>query len=311
MPGFAGAIPALVNDLDLEVVAPDGRIYRGNQFNEGESVPDPPASDNINNVEGVFLSAPQPGEYLVRVRARNVVEDARVDTPGVDQDFALVVSGDLPLPGAGVLFFDKGAYRAPDVIRAKLIDPDLAGQLSITITITSSTETNGEPLTLTASGPLGVFTNNISVVTGSAAPDGQLQVAHGDTIEASYQDASPTSARTATARADLVPPVLMNVSVTNRFGKMVVSWDTDEPATAIVRYGTNAPFSFAVTNTILEQAHQLDLGNLVAGTTYQFFVVSADEAGNVATNDNISRLFSFVAVPARTLLAILCAFPSK
>ena len=95
VPGFSGAIPALVNDLDLELVAPDGRIYRGNQFEEGESVPDAPTSDNINNVEGVYLSVPQPGEYLVRVRARNVVEDARLDTPEVDQDFALVVSGDL------------------------------------------------------------------------------------------------------------------------------------------------------------------------------------------------------------------------
>jgi len=31
-PGFPGALPALVNDLDLEVVGPNGLIYRGNQF---------------------------------------------------------------------------------------------------------------------------------------------------------------------------------------------------------------------------------------------------------------------------------------
>ena len=110
-----------------------------------------------------YMGTPQPGEYIVRVRARNVVEDARVDTPALDQDFALVVSGALPLPGIGVLFFDRGAYRAPDVIRVKLIDPDLAGQPSIDVRITSSTETNGEALRLTASGSLGVFTNNIAV----------------------------------------------------------------------------------------------------------------------------------------------------
>src|SRR6185437_8137555 len=39
VPGFPGAIPALVNDLDLEVVSPTGIIYHGNQFLNGESVP--------------------------------------------------------------------------------------------------------------------------------------------------------------------------------------------------------------------------------------------------------------------------------
>ena len=304
VPGFPGAIPALVNDLDLEVVAPDGRIYRGNQFDQGESVPDAPSSDNINNVEAVHLQSPAPGEYLVRVRARNVVEDARLDTPAVDQDFALVVSGDLPLPGAGVLFFDRGAYRAPDVIKIKLIDPDLASQASVNVLVTSSTEPVGESLTLVASGPLGVFTNNIATVTGPATPDGRLQVAHGDTIQASYQDASPAAPRTATARADLVPPLVTNVSETNQFGKAVIVWTTDEPATSVVRYGTNGNLSLAATNTVLEQSHEVELNNLFAGTNYQFLVISADEAGNVTTNNNGGALFSFVAAPAKTALLV-------
>ena len=44
VPGFPGAIPALVNDLDLEVVGRTDRVYRGNQFDDGESVPDAIAS---------------------------------------------------------------------------------------------------------------------------------------------------------------------------------------------------------------------------------------------------------------------------
>jgi len=75
VPGFPGALAALVNDLDLEVVAPDGRIYRGNQFDEGESIPNATAPDPINNVEAIHLAAPLPGEYTIRVRARSVVED--------------------------------------------------------------------------------------------------------------------------------------------------------------------------------------------------------------------------------------------
>ncbi len=95
-PGLPSAALALVNDLDLEVVAPDGRVYHGNRFVDGESIPNVADYDSINNVEGVHLNEPMSGEYIVRVRARRVVEDAIADTPGVlDQDFALVVSGDL------------------------------------------------------------------------------------------------------------------------------------------------------------------------------------------------------------------------
>jgi hypothetical protein len=36
--GAAGADPALVNDLDLEVLAPDGTTYLGNSFEGGRSV---------------------------------------------------------------------------------------------------------------------------------------------------------------------------------------------------------------------------------------------------------------------------------
>ena len=303
-PGFPGSIPALVNDLDLEVIAPDGRIYRGNQFEDGEAVPDAPGADNINNVEAVHLQAPAPGEYIVRVLARNVVEDSRIDTPAVDQDFALVISGDLPLPGVGVVFFDRGAYRAPDVIKVKLIDPNLAGQASVDVLVNSSTETNGESLTLWASGPLGVFTNNIAVLAGVAVADGRLQVRQGDSIEAIYQDSSPQAVRLAAARIDLLPPLVTNVSETNQFGNALVTWTTDEPATAIVRYGTNGSLSFAATNSVLEQTHEVALNNLLAGTNYQFLVVSTDEAGNVSTNDNGGVLFSFVAAPAKTVLLV-------
>src|SRR6266516_4665484 len=310
VPGFPGAIPALVNDLDLEVEAPDGRVYRGNQFDEGESVPDAPSSDTINNVEAVHLGTPSPGEYIVRVRAPNVVEDARIDTPAVDQDFALVVSGDLPLPGVGVLFFDRSAYRALDVVKVKLIDPDLAGQTSVSVLVTSSTETGGELLELEASDPLGVFTNTIATATGAAIADGRLQVANGDAIKATYRDANPSATRTATARADLVPPVLTNVAETNQFGKAIIRWTSDEPATSLVRYGTNGNLSLGTTSAVLEATHEVELNNLHAGTNYQFLVISADEAGNVTTNDNSGSWFSFVAAPAKTLLLVNAYTPT-
>ncbi|MDB6053027.1 MAG: hypothetical protein JWN25_550, partial [Verrucomicrobiales bacterium] len=117
VPGFPGAIPALVNDLDLEVIAPDGKVYHGNQFENGESFPNPVGYDNINNVEAVNLSKPVPGEYIIRIHAKNVVEDARLDSSATDQDFALVISADIPLPGQGFLFFNKDHFKAPDTVQ--------------------------------------------------------------------------------------------------------------------------------------------------------------------------------------------------
>ncbi|MCD6518365.1 MAG: hypothetical protein J7M05_00370, partial [Anaerolineae bacterium] len=75
----------LVNDLDLEVIAPDGHTYFGNVFSEGWSTTGG-ASDRVNNVECVYLPASLLGTYVVRVKGYNV--------PMGPQTFALLV--DLP-----------------------------------------------------------------------------------------------------------------------------------------------------------------------------------------------------------------------
>ena len=304
VPGLPAALPALVNDLNLEVIAPDGSVYRGNQFEAGESVAGAASSDRLNNVEAVRLATPAPGEYTVRVLARNVPVDARTDTSSLDQDFALVISGDLPLPGVGTLVMDRRAYRAPDTIRLKLIDFDLAGAPAASVRIRSSTETNAELLTLVAVGSAGVFTGSVAVVSGLASGDGLLQVAHGDTIAALYEDASPGVTRQVTARVDFVPPVISAVSVTNQFARMVVKWTTDEPAASAVRFGTNTPPDLTITNAVRVTSHAVALDGLSDGVTYRFSVTSTDEAGNTSTDDNGGTYYAFVAVPAAPVLLV-------
>ncbi len=166
VPGFPGAIPALVNDLDLEVLGPDGTLYRGNQFAAGQSVPNAPSPDNLNNVEGVCLAQPLPGDYLVRVRARNVVEDARLDTALVDQDFALVISGNIVRPGSGMVLLDRSSYTAPGLIGLQVLDPARAASNSVSVVLKSTTEPAGETITLRASGSYGSFTGTVATVAG-------------------------------------------------------------------------------------------------------------------------------------------------
>ena len=65
VPGLPLSIPALVNDLDLEVISPTGKVYRGNQFDSfGVSVPEAQSADAINNVEGIYIDDPLRGEWV-------------------------------------------------------------------------------------------------------------------------------------------------------------------------------------------------------------------------------------------------------
>lgn len=321
VPGMPAAIPALVNDLDLEVVAPDGRIYRGNQFQNGESMPGRLQSDRINNVEGVRLRNPLPGEYIVRVRAANVMEDARKDTPAVDQDFALAISGDLSRNGVAVVLLDQSTYTAPGTIQLKLIDFDLAGRETAEVRLRSSTEHFGEPVVLRAAGGNGVFTGLVATVistatgpggpplpgaplpggTNNGAVRGVLELRHGDVIEALYEDRSPSAIARSVAVADLQAPVVSNVTWTNRLGKTWIMWETSEPSSSVVSYGASTTQMMSVTNLALKVHHEIALDALVAGTEYHFSVRSSDQAGNWSASVD---LFNLVGRPAATVLIV-------
>lgn len=86
-----GSGPALVNDLDLEVVS-GPNTWRGNVFANGFSVTGG-SFDNRNNIEQVHVQGPGAGAFTIRVRATALNGDALSGngTPGTPrQDFALV-----------------------------------------------------------------------------------------------------------------------------------------------------------------------------------------------------------------------------
>ncbi|HLP78419.1 MAG TPA: fibronectin type III domain-containing protein, partial [Candidatus Paceibacterota bacterium] len=93
----------------------------------------------------------------------------------------------------------------------------------------------------------------------------------------------------------------------NRFGQATISWLTDEPASSVLRYGTNASISsltLGITNAVRTTTHSVDLRGLVAGRTYYFLVASTDEAGNTGTNSNGGALFSFTIAPVPPVLLV-------
>ncbi len=303
VPGFPGALPALVNDLDLEVVGPDGALYRGNQFGAGESVPNPPSTDKLNNVEGVLLSQPVPGDYVVRVRGSKIVADAVSNTPAIDQDFALVASGNLGRPGVGLILLDRPTYTAPGTIQVEVLDAARAASNSVSVLVTNLTEHKWTTNRLLAAGNYGAFTGAVATVSGVAA-SGQIQIANGDSLAASYVDASGTK-RVATALADLVPPVISGVAPATDVGVLTITWQTSEPANSLVRYGTNrSNLNLAVTNNALVTSHVVKLTRLIPGRAYYYLVGATDAAGNSATNNNAGADFTFTGQATPTVLLV-------
>jgi hypothetical protein len=301
--GFPGAIPALVNQLNLEVVGPDGTLYRGNQFAAGESVPNATAVDSLNNVQAVHLAQPLPGDYLIRVRAVNVVEDALLDVAGVVQDFALVVSGPLLPLKQGEVLLDRTNYTAPGVIKVEVLDAGRAASNSVSVLLTSTTEPAGETLNLYSTGGYGAFTNVMATLVGSAAA-GELEIHNGDAITAAYSDSSG-AVRTAAATAVLSAPVISGVSSSTDLGVITITWQTSEAANSVLYYGTNRlALNLVASDSTLTTSHAIELGDLAGGVTYYFSVVSTDDAGNTATNNNGGASYNFVAVSTPPVLLV-------
>jgi len=83
-PADPGGARVLVNDLDLVVVTPDGKVFYGNHF-LGRNAP-----DRTNNVEQVYLPRPAPGDYTVRVLGAGINRNVLSGSAAPVQDYALV-----------------------------------------------------------------------------------------------------------------------------------------------------------------------------------------------------------------------------
>ncbi|MCL2766279.1 MAG: S8 family serine peptidase [Peptococcaceae bacterium] len=94
---------ALVNNLNLIVRTPDGRVFSGNHFLNNNT------PDNVNNVEQVYLPNPVPGEYTIQVTGADVSRNAVKGSAVNRQDFALVC-GQLPVSGV-VEYIDPNALK--------------------------------------------------------------------------------------------------------------------------------------------------------------------------------------------------------
>ena len=123
----------VVNNLNLRLNAPDGvPVYRGNRglyegmwSVSGGQADRPyvaqPTVQVIDNVENVFVQAPDPGTWTVRVDLAELNKaDAHLETGLYDVDFALVVSIDMDCNG-------NTASDADDILTGVSQDCDTDG----------------------------------------------------------------------------------------------------------------------------------------------------------------------------------------
>ena len=86
----AGANPALINNLDCQLTAPNADFYKGDLYTSGQSTKNPSGAFNTLDPEEMFrVNAPVAGSWTLRVSAQNVVTRP--------QPYAVVITGAVML----------------------------------------------------------------------------------------------------------------------------------------------------------------------------------------------------------------------
>ena len=97
--------------------------------------------------------------------------------------------------------------------------------------------------------------------------------------------------------ADVIAPVLSGVTTSGTTASSTsVSWNTNEPTTGKVYYGTTAPLNLSsapsVSDSVLSNTHSNSILGLTASTTYYYVVEARDASANVATSSQQSFMTS-------------------
>lgn len=165
---------------------------------------------------------------------------------------------------------------------------------TVTVQLTSPSDPLPTDVTLVESGPsTGEFSGLASF--GSAQAPGELTVTDGDLITALYDDQDDGTGLPAAARAfhqvgDCTLPVISGVQW-RRLGpsRLLVMWETDEPATSEIR---DPGGTTLVASSSLTRSHSLVLGGLSPCTVSPFQVASVDSGGNLGVAPGGALLFS-------------------
>jgi hypothetical protein len=98
--GTTSASQHRINNLDLKVTSPLGSVFWGNNgLMEGNWSAAGGSPNTLDTTENVFIQNPIGGNWNIEVIAAEINQDGHVETPEVDADYALVISGGVDCPG--------------------------------------------------------------------------------------------------------------------------------------------------------------------------------------------------------------------
>lgn len=301
----------LVNDLNLMVKGPEGKLYVGNCFTDGWSDPQKSGTDSINNVERVSIKNPIKGDYKIFVNGFKIQSDAVEATSLVDQDFSLVVKGGFEGPSPGIIKTDKNYYKPGEEIDITLRDANLNDDKyeveKVQVRVSSSIPDGENLLLREKSKDSSVFKGTIRTAMNKPEfDDGFLQVAEKDTVQVIYIDNNPYGEKKCTAVVDGVKPELKSVTINKTYPESaVIEMDTDEPTNYILKYKkANSDKNWdEISTEIHSMNHQIQLKGLAYQTEYNFYLQLEDQTGNYLIDKNGGNYYSFTTNrPAPILL---------
>ncbi len=211
-----GSSVALVNNLDLEVVDPQGAIFHGNiKFVNAYSQPaDGAAFDDRNPVEAVYIQSPSFGTYTVRVIGANVPGNgqmqviAQPDNQPIDsnrQGYALIATGNFTAGALAVA--SLGSTNITGGVNA---DRFISRNETVTATLTVS-----DPTVIPATG----VNVEISVDSSSDVPASVVRINGQTAGQAAALSLGDIAAQTAKSVAFQI--TMLDDGV-NRFGQSII-----------------------------------------------------------------------------------------
>ncbi|MFO8109579.1 MAG: S8 family serine peptidase [Thermoplasmata archaeon] len=283
------ANPSLLNDLNLEVVAPGGDTYRGNAFSDSWTPQNTDAMgafdsngdgwDDRNTAENVYIHKDdlESGTYTVKIIGHNIPEDALLDG-NPSQDYALVMQNSKPYTPS--LRTDRDIYSTEDTIQISVDDITYDGHGGIDVTAYSDTDPVGVDLQLTPHINTWRFSGSLTISQDSS-PDALL-VSHGDEVTVEHDTIQKT------VYVDGVGPSVEGIDVITGLA-VYMEWTTDKPVWSRIDYTGLGQEGTAYSNEFGTQ-HSTVFQGLVPGGTYSYHVYSTDLADNV--DRDITRSFT-------------------